>query len=159
MYIEKKICEVDGKLTIYLGNLRRLRKRLDILQQVQDAPRVYGQLVTEVVRRKQFSARFLNVRYMGWGCCIVMFCFYTLQVLIAGSINIAVGSFCNFADYHSLTFCFSRCNYTFTHFFKTRPHCTEKNFNNFIILILPRVLVVSGRAAWRRTRVASIQRR
>ncbi|WAR23784.1 RBCC1-like protein [Mya arenaria] len=48
MYIEKKICDVDGKLTIYLGNLRRLRKRLDILQQVQDAPRVYGQLITEV---------------------------------------------------------------------------------------------------------------
>lgn len=61
MYVEKRICDVDGKLTIYLGNLRRLRKRVDILQQVQDAPKVYAQLVIEVVRRKQFSGKFLNV--------------------------------------------------------------------------------------------------
>lgn len=61
MYVEKKICDVDGKLTIYLGNLRRLRKRLDILQQIQNAPSVYVQLVVEVVRRKQFSKKFLTV--------------------------------------------------------------------------------------------------
>lgn len=61
MYVEKKICDVDGKLTIYLGNLRRLRKRLDILQQVQDAPKVYAHLVIEVVRRKKFSTKFLSV--------------------------------------------------------------------------------------------------
>lgn len=60
MYVEKKICDVDGKLTIYLGNLRRLRKRLDILRQVQDAPKVYAQLLIEVVRRKQFSSKFLS---------------------------------------------------------------------------------------------------
>ncbi|XP_060577554.1 RB1-inducible coiled-coil protein 1-like isoform X3 [Ruditapes philippinarum] len=60
MYVEKKICDVDGKLTIYLGNLRRLRKRLDILQQVQDSPKVYAQLMIEVVRRKQFSSKFLS---------------------------------------------------------------------------------------------------
>ncbi|XP_053393728.1 RB1-inducible coiled-coil protein 1-like isoform X2 [Mercenaria mercenaria] len=60
MYVEKKICDVDGKLTIYLGNLRRLRKRLDILHQVQDAPKVYAQLMIEVVRRKQFSSKFLS---------------------------------------------------------------------------------------------------
>ncbi|XP_052258142.1 RB1-inducible coiled-coil protein 1-like isoform X2 [Dreissena polymorpha] len=63
MYIEKKLCDVDGKLSIYLGNLRRLRKRLDILQQVQDAPNVYAKLVLEVVRRKQFSSRFHS-----WAC-------------------------------------------------------------------------------------------
>ena len=61
MYVEKKICDVDGKLTIYLGNLKRLNKRLDILQQVHDAPKVYGQFVTEIVRRRQFSHKFLSV--------------------------------------------------------------------------------------------------
>ena len=61
MYVEKKICDVDGKLTIYLGNLKRLNKRLDILQQVHDAPKVYGQFVTEIVRRRQFSNKFLSV--------------------------------------------------------------------------------------------------
>ena len=62
MYVEKKICDVDGKLTIYLGNLKRLSKRLDILQQVHDAPKVYAQFVIEVVRRRQFSHKFLLVR-------------------------------------------------------------------------------------------------
>ena len=61
MYVEKKICDVDGKLTIYLGNLKRLSKRLDILQQVHDAPKVYAQFVIEVVRRRQFSHKFLLV--------------------------------------------------------------------------------------------------
>ena len=55
------ICDVDGKLTIYLGNLKRLKKRLDILQQVHDAPKVYALLVIEVVRRKMFSTKFLSV--------------------------------------------------------------------------------------------------
>ena len=67
MYVEKKICDVDGKLTIYLGNLKRLSKRLDILQQVHDAPKVYAQFVTEIVRRRQFSNKFLSVSMQARG--------------------------------------------------------------------------------------------
>ena len=79
MYVEKKICDVDGKLTIYLGNLKRLNKRLDILQQVHDAPKVYGQFVTEIVRRRQFSNKFLSVS---------MDNVYTLFFLCAHLINL-----------------------------------------------------------------------
>ncbi|XP_060080778.1 RB1-inducible coiled-coil protein 1-like [Ylistrum balloti] len=58
MWVEKMICDVDGKLMIYHENLKRLRKRLDILQQIYEAPRVYAQLVVEVVRRKKFASFF-----------------------------------------------------------------------------------------------------
>ncbi|KAJ8306226.1 hypothetical protein KUTeg_016771, partial [Tegillarca granosa] len=58
MFVEKKICDVDGKLMIYHENLKRLRKRLDILKQVHDAPNVYGKLVIEVCRRKKFSTNY-----------------------------------------------------------------------------------------------------
>ena len=61
MFVEKKICDVDGKLMIYHENLKRLRKRLDILKQVHDAPSVYGKLVVEVCRRKKFSQNYNKV--------------------------------------------------------------------------------------------------
>ena len=61
MFVEKKICDIDGKLMIYHENLKRLHKRLDILRQIQDAPHVYAELIVEVVRRKKFSSQFLQV--------------------------------------------------------------------------------------------------
>ncbi|KAK3611507.1 hypothetical protein CHS0354_016441 [Potamilus streckersoni] len=60
MYVEKKISDVDSKLMIYHESLKRLSKRLDILQQIHDAPQVYAQLIVEVVRRKKFSSQFLQ---------------------------------------------------------------------------------------------------
>ena len=61
MLVQKRIVDVDGKLMIYHENLKRLKKRLDILRQIHDAPTVYGQLVVEVVRRRQFSLQFSKV--------------------------------------------------------------------------------------------------
>ncbi|KAK3089239.1 hypothetical protein FSP39_002034 [Pinctada imbricata] len=58
MLVQKRIVDVDGKLMIYNENLKRLRKRLDILKQIHDAPEVYAQLVVEVVRRREFSVQF-----------------------------------------------------------------------------------------------------
>ncbi|XP_061175133.1 RB1-inducible coiled-coil protein 1-like [Saccostrea echinata] len=60
MLVEKRICDVDGKLMIYHENLKRLRKRLDILKQIHEAPQVYAKLVVEVVRRRKFSTQFLK---------------------------------------------------------------------------------------------------
>ncbi|XP_041357355.1 RB1-inducible coiled-coil protein 1-like isoform X2 [Gigantopelta aegis] len=60
MFVEKKICDIDGKLMIYHENLKRLHKRLDILRQIQDAPNVYAELIVEVVRRRRFSSEFLK---------------------------------------------------------------------------------------------------
>lgn len=61
MLVEKRICDVDGKLIIYHENLKRLRKRLEVLKQIHDAPDIYAQLVVEVVRRRKFSGTFSEV--------------------------------------------------------------------------------------------------
>jgi hypothetical protein len=45
MLVEKRICDVDGKLIIYHENLKRLRKRLEVLKQIHDAPNIYAFLV------------------------------------------------------------------------------------------------------------------
>lgn len=58
MLVEKRICDVDGKLMIYHENLKRLRKRLEVLKQIHDAPSIYAYLVVEVVRRRKFSSTF-----------------------------------------------------------------------------------------------------
>ena len=61
MLVEKRICDVDGKLIIYHENLKRLRKRLEVLKQIHDAPNIYAFLVVEVVRRRKFSSTFTEV--------------------------------------------------------------------------------------------------
>ena len=63
MLVQKMISDVDGKLMIYHENLKRLRRRLDILAQINEAPRVYAHLVVEVVRRRKFASVFTEVRH------------------------------------------------------------------------------------------------
>jgi hypothetical protein len=41
--------------------LKRLRKRLEVLKQIHDAPNIYAFLVVEVVRRRKFSSTFTEV--------------------------------------------------------------------------------------------------
>ncbi|XP_044020497.1 RB1-inducible coiled-coil protein 1 isoform X2 [Aphidius gifuensis] len=59
MFVEKKIWEVDGKLVMYHENLKRLRRHLEILEQIHLAPQMYIDAVAEVVRRRTFSNAFL----------------------------------------------------------------------------------------------------
>lgn len=61
IHIENKMCEIDSKLLFYHRCLRRLQKHLSIIEQIHQAPCVYVQAVTEVVRRKIFSSAFLVV--------------------------------------------------------------------------------------------------
>ena len=61
MYVEKSLCDKDNKLMIHQASLRKLKRRLAILQQMADAPNVYARAVVEVVRRKAFSENFLQV--------------------------------------------------------------------------------------------------
>ena len=62
MFIEKSICDIDGKLVIHHETLKKLKRRLEIIQQTYDAPVVYAQAVHEVVRRRLFASQFLQVR-------------------------------------------------------------------------------------------------
>ncbi|XP_018567229.1 RB1-inducible coiled-coil protein 1 isoform X2 [Anoplophora glabripennis] len=59
MYIEDHILEIDQKLVIYHENLKRLRRHLEVLQQIHLAPATYLCAVAEVVRRRTFSQSFL----------------------------------------------------------------------------------------------------
>ncbi|KAL9950515.1 hypothetical protein ACROYT_G043024 [Oculina patagonica] len=58
MYVEKKICDCDGTIIMYHENIRRIKRRLEIIEQVNEAPRVYILAVAEVVRRRSFSSQF-----------------------------------------------------------------------------------------------------
>lgn len=61
IHIENKMYEIDSKLLFYHTCLRRLQKHLGIIEQIHQAPCVYVQAVTEVVRRRIFSTAFLMV--------------------------------------------------------------------------------------------------
>ncbi|KAF3420679.1 hypothetical protein E2986_02240 [Frieseomelitta varia] len=58
-YVENKIMELDGKLLMYHESLKRLRKLLEVLQQIHLTPQMYMTAVAEVVRRRTFSQAFL----------------------------------------------------------------------------------------------------
>lgn len=60
MFVEKKLSDVDAKMLIYRESIRRLKKHLEMIQQVHIAPRLYISAVVEVVRRKYFSSAFLQ---------------------------------------------------------------------------------------------------
>ncbi|KRT86076.1 hypothetical protein AMK59_2, partial [Oryctes borbonicus] len=59
MYVENTILENSHRLFICHENLKRLRKHLEVLQQIHLAPAIYLTAITEVVRRKTFSQAFL----------------------------------------------------------------------------------------------------
>lgn len=59
MYVENRMCEMASKLMIYHENLKRLRRHLEVVRQIQMAPQMYVCAVGEVVRRRTFSQAFL----------------------------------------------------------------------------------------------------
>lgn len=59
MYVENKMREVDSKLMMYNESLKRLRRHLEVFQQIHLAPQMYMSAVAEVVRRRTFSQAFL----------------------------------------------------------------------------------------------------
>lgn len=61
MYVENLILETDHKLMIYHESLKRLRRHVEIIQQIHIAPAMYLSAVAEVVRRRGFSQAFLMV--------------------------------------------------------------------------------------------------
>ncbi|XP_017878642.1 RB1-inducible coiled-coil protein 1 isoform X2 [Ceratina calcarata] len=59
MYVENKMKEMDRKLVMYHESLKRIRRYLEVLQQIHLAPQMYMNAVAEVVRRRTFSQAFL----------------------------------------------------------------------------------------------------
>ncbi len=62
MYVEKSISDMDSKLMIHRETLKKLMRKVDIVQQLHNAPDLYALAVVEVVRRKAFSQTFMQVR-------------------------------------------------------------------------------------------------
>ena len=62
MYIEKTICDVHSKLVIYNQRLKKLQHCLRLILQMHNAPQIYCSAVVEVVRRKQFAQKFMQVK-------------------------------------------------------------------------------------------------
>ncbi|XP_069698604.1 RB1-inducible coiled-coil protein 1 isoform X3 [Periplaneta americana] len=59
MYVENMMCDVGNRLMIYHEKLKRLRRHLDVIQQIHLSPQMYVNAVGEVVRRRTFSQAFL----------------------------------------------------------------------------------------------------
>ncbi|XP_071802766.1 RB1-inducible coiled-coil protein 1-like [Asterias amurensis] len=58
MYVEQQISAVHSKMLVYHENLKRLRKRLEIVRQVYAAPKLYASAIVEVYRRRLYSSHF-----------------------------------------------------------------------------------------------------
>ena len=72
MYVEQQISAVHSKMLVYHENLKRLRKRLEIVRQVYAAPKLYAAAIVEVYRRRMYSSQFTFVscviKLLGFKC-------------------------------------------------------------------------------------------
>ncbi|XP_071496470.1 RB1-inducible coiled-coil protein 1-like [Diadema antillarum] len=58
MYVEQQISSSHSKMVVYHENLKRLRKRLEIIRQVCQTPSLYAKAVVEVCRRRCYDAQY-----------------------------------------------------------------------------------------------------
>lgn len=80
MYIEKRLYELDNKLSMYHENVRRLTGLLQVVEQIHRAPRVYVGAITEVARRHAFSKAFVEVSVY-CGMFIKYVCFWLTYII------------------------------------------------------------------------------
>lgn len=64
MYVENNMFDLERRLNLYHDGLKRLRRRLNVVQQIHLAPSMYLTAVGEVVRRRTFSQAFLMVGFV-----------------------------------------------------------------------------------------------
>jgi len=60
MFIQRQMAESGQQLVLYYEELKRLSRRLEVMEQLHLAPSVYLATVVEVVRRRSFSDHFLK---------------------------------------------------------------------------------------------------
>ncbi|XP_071965755.1 RB1-inducible coiled-coil protein 1-like [Antedon mediterranea] len=58
MFVEQQITGIHGKMVVYHENLKRLKKRLEIAQQVYNAPELFAKALVEIYLRRQFDFQF-----------------------------------------------------------------------------------------------------
>lgn len=74
MFVENLMSDVGNRLMIFYEKLKRLRRRLNVIQQVHLCPQLYISAVGEVVRRRTFSQAFLLVSYVTYMFIISTLC-------------------------------------------------------------------------------------
>ena len=60
MFIQRQMAESGQQLVLYHEELRRLSRRLEVMEQLHLAPSIYLATVVEVVRRRSFSQHYLK---------------------------------------------------------------------------------------------------
>lgn len=60
IFVEQRIGDLDDRLMMYKENLVRLERRLQIVEQVHKAPDLYLESVSEALRRRKFSLKYLH---------------------------------------------------------------------------------------------------
>jgi hypothetical protein len=55
---ETEMSDLRWKIFVYQENLRKLKRSLEVLEQVNAAPEVYSSAIREITRRRRFSAQF-----------------------------------------------------------------------------------------------------
>ena len=60
MYIQRQMAEQGQQLVLYYEELKRLSRRLEVLEQLHLAPTMYVATVVEIVRRRSFSEQYLR---------------------------------------------------------------------------------------------------
>ena len=58
MFIQRQMAEHGGQLCLYHEELKRLSRRLEVMEQLHLAPSIYLATLVEVVRRRSFSQQF-----------------------------------------------------------------------------------------------------
>lgn len=61
--LESRMSELDSKMLFYNRSLHRVQRHLDVIEQIHDAPSMYVQAISEVIRRKTFSTCFVKVSH------------------------------------------------------------------------------------------------
>lgn len=59
--LENRMSELDSKMLFYNRSLRRVQRHLAVIEQIHEAPSMYVQAISEVIRRKTFSTCFVKV--------------------------------------------------------------------------------------------------
>lgn len=59
--LENRMSELDSRMLFYNRSLRRVQRHLAVIEQIHEAPGMYVQAISEVIRRKTFSSCFVKV--------------------------------------------------------------------------------------------------
>ena len=58
---EQSLCKTENQVLLRFETLKKLRQRLDVVQQISSSPFIFCKAILEVYRRRTFAKEFLKV--------------------------------------------------------------------------------------------------